>query len=122
MATEIAFVNSNPDIISLGHNADQAVLRLAIGPGTYLVFGRVVVGNGDGDQQIAGARLTSKDGVNPMDAVQVRIPGGTAQTLCLQGTLIVAPGSTDIVDIRCGTFRGSAGQSSLFAIDVARLK
>jgi hypothetical protein len=122
MADENAFVASNAGGTVLNHFGEQTILRLGVGPGTYVVFGRVVVQNDDGDGQNTGARITSHDGSNLIDSVSIRVPGGSANTVHLQGTLIVPPNRTDVVDIRCGTFKGFAKESSLFAIEVARLK
>jgi hypothetical protein len=121
MADENAYVASTAGETQLEHFADQAILRLSVGPGTYVVFGRVVMWNLDGDFQNASARITSHDGTNLVDSVGMRFGGGS-HVVHLQGTLVVRPGSTDIVDIRCGTFHGLARESSLFALEVARLK
>jgi hypothetical protein len=123
MTPGIAFANSNsveaPGGTPLHNNNDVAVLRLALTEGIYVVVGRVVIRNFDGDGQEASARITVRDGSVISDRVVVRIGGGEAQTLALQGTLKVNNG--DIVDIRCSTFAGAAGHSSLSAIEVSRL-
>src|SRR5947209_7880823 len=101
VATENAFVNSNASSIGLSHNNDQAVLELGVGPGTYLVFGRVVIGNNDGDPQGASARMTgSRAGL--IDSVTLRLPAeGSAQTVALQGTLCVEPNDIEVIGIHC---------------------
>jgi hypothetical protein len=118
----VAYVNSDARQIPL-NNGEETVLRLGVGPGTYLVFGRVVVVNNDEDRQDVHARMTSKDGTGLIDSVSVRLPVAlSSQTLGLQGTLIVRPRDTDVIDIRCETHNGFAGQSSLFTIEVSGLK
>lgn len=126
MAAGIAFANStanNADPqqgVVLRNNNDVTILRLALKAGVYVVVGRVVIRNVDRDGQEASARITVRDGAGIADRVAVRIDGGgTAQTLALQGTLKVAEG--EIVDIRCSTFAGFAGQSSLLATEVSQL-
>jgi hypothetical protein len=119
-----AFANSNPNGQGLQHNNDVVLLRLSLNePGLYLIFGRVVIRNDDGDAQAASARSTVKDGADLVDRTDVRIPGGQGtQALHLQGTARVNPGTTEIVDIRCSTFRGFASQSSLLALQIDRLR
>jgi hypothetical protein len=79
----LAFVNSNPDGLSLDHFNDVTVLRLSINQaGDYVVFARVGVQNNDGDPQNATARITLRDGASLSDMVDVRIPGGLA-TQCI---------------------------------------
>jgi hypothetical protein len=120
MLAGIAFVNSNEGGPPLNNFNDVVVLRLQVKPGTYVVFGRVVILNQDGDPQNASARVTSKDGSNLIDKVEVRIPGRTTRSsVSLQGTVRVD--QTDLVDIRCSTFNGQATNSSLFAIEVSQL-
>jgi hypothetical protein len=118
----VAYVNSDTKEFPL-NGGEQTIIRLGVGPGTYLVFGRVVVANNDGDRQDVQARMTSKDGSALIDSVRVRLPPGLAsQTLALQGTLVVQPNDKDVIDIRCSTFRGFASQSSLFTIEVAQFR
>ena len=91
-------------------------------PGAYTVFGRVSIQNDDGDAQLRmpTVKLTHDDGAFLVDRVDVRIPGNSRHSMPLQGTLRVD--TPKIVDIRCSTFRGSANQSSLFAVQVTDLK
>jgi hypothetical protein len=117
-----AFVNSSPHADLSDDFVEQKMLSLSVGPGTFLVFGRVVVGNQDGDAQQSSARLTSKNGSNLIDSVTVRIAGRSSSTVSLQGTLIVASNSTDVIDIRFAGFRAFGQQPSLFALQVARLR
>ena len=120
--TGIAFVNSNPAGSPLNNFNDEAVLRLAVKEGTYVVFARAGIQNDDGSPQNASARITVRDGADLSDRVDVRLPGITRYSLYLQGTLRVDPGKTEIVDIRCSTFRGVASQSSLFTVQVSELR
>jgi hypothetical protein len=118
-----AFVNSDPSEHYLQNNNDVVLIRLGLAePGVYVVFGRVVILNMDGDAQNASARITAQDGADQVDRADVRLPGGSSQTIYLQGTARVDAGSPQIVDIRCSTFKGTASQSSLFAIHVDQLR
>ena len=66
--------------------------------------------------------MTSKDGSALIDSVGIRLAGESSQTVALQGTLRVAGGDTDVIDIRCATFSGFGREASLFAIEVGELK
>ncbi len=119
----LAYANSDQGGQALLNNNDVVLLRLGLSmPGTYLVFGRVMVANGDGDAQAASARSCIRDGSDLVDRADVRIPGDASQTIHLQGTARVDAGRAELVDIRCSTFRGYAGESSLLAIQVDELR
>src|SRR5689334_9541151 len=112
----IAFVNSDQNltgVVVLNNFGDVVVLRLGVQEGNYVVFARVKIENDDTDFQAATARITARDGSDLSDRVDVLIPGSASYAISLQGTLRVDPGKTEIVDIRCATFQGSASQSSL---------
>jgi hypothetical protein len=120
----IAYTNTNVGPVSLSDFEDTVVVQLRIPDGgVFVIFGRVVIVNGDtGGQQDARARLTTFHGANELDTVTVRIDeGGDAdrQSISLQGTLFLpGPNSNDIVDIRCSTLSGQAHQATLFAITI----
>ena len=120
----IAFVGSDANGQGLQNFNEVVLLRLGLAePGEYVIFGRVVIRNDDGDGQNASARITTIDGTNLVDRADVRITGGGfSQTIHLQGTARVAQGQPVIADIRCSTFRGFASQSSLFALLVDQLR
>ncbi|GEM_PF-2274086 len=121
--TGFAYVNSTQAGMGLEHFNDVVVLRLGIREaGAYVVFARVGIQNDDGDPQNASVRITVRDGADLSDRVDVRIPGASRYSVYLQGTLRVDPGKTEILDIRCSTFRGAASQSSLFALPVSELR
>lgn len=118
-----AFVNSNPGDFFLEHFNDVVVLRLGVKEGNYVVFGRVVISNGDADRQNACARIAVRDGADLSDKVELSLQGGNiSHCFYLQGTLRVDPGKTEIIDIRCSTFQGLASQFSLFAVQVGDLR
>src|SRR6476469_2247351 len=100
---------------------DVTVFRLNVKEHeSYTVFGRLSIQHDDGDAQNATVKLTHDDGALLVDRVDVRIPGNSRHSMSLQGTLRVD--TPKILDIRCSTFRGSANQSSLFAVQVTDLK
>src|SRR5262249_28263810 len=115
--------------VRLDHFNDTVVLRLIITPGIrtddreryYLIFGRVVIFNADGDNQNATARLTTDDGKTELDRVDTRIAygrGALLQPISLQGNLRGIRQDEVIVDLRCGTYAGAALQSSIWAVEV----
>lgn len=58
----------------LHHFNDEVVVRLALPAekvGIWMLIGRVLIWNGDGDQQAANARLTTDDGATVLDLVDV---------------------------------------------------
>lgn len=114
---DIAFVTSWEKESFIEHFNDVAVIRMALPePGAYLIFGRVVISNSDGDPQNATAQITLDDGNVIADRADVRIVSGGAQAISLQGTAEVDPNRPGrIVDIRCSTQRGYVKQISLFA-------
>ena len=93
--------------------------------GKFVIVGRVVIMNHDGDSQFATARLTTLDGKTELDKVGVRIGGvSETQAISLQAVMELGPGkNTDpIVDIRCATYKGLAEHASLLAIQVDDLR
>lgn len=115
----IAFTETHEGIVTLDNFNDKVVVRLRIpDAGKFVVFGRVVITNYDGDPQNANARLTTFDGATEIDRVNVRITRGD-HSISLQGTLsLPSPASNNIVDIRCATYKGLAREATLFAISV----
>jgi hypothetical protein len=122
MASGAAYVNAYWGSKGLSNNVEEIIVTLPVKSGTFLIFGRVVVFNTDGAAQNSGAKITSGDGGNLIDRVDLRIPGDSSQALALQGTLVVKSENTDKIDIRCSTYRGSGGEASLFALEVSQFE
>ena len=125
----IVFYSTNPGIVNLHNFADSVVLRIDLRPtdvGKFVVFGRVVISNWDGDPQFAIARLTTLDGKTELDKVDVRIgdwSNNPSQSISLQAVLELGqPNADPIVDLRCATFRGNVQQATLFVIQMDDLK
>ena len=109
--------------VELNNFNDTVVLRLTLpGGGFFLILGRVVIANFDTDSQTATARLTREDGFEELDRVDIRIGGagdGALQSISLQAALsLPLETSGDLIDLRCGTYKGFAFQSSLLAMQV----
>jgi hypothetical protein len=123
----VAYANTNASGVSLRNFAPTVVVRLRVDDaGEYVIFGRVVIHNGDFSDQNATAQLTTLDGGTELDRADIRLaatddfglsPG--AQSVSLQGILTLPSNTADnVIDIRCATFFGLASQASLFAVTV----
>lgn len=118
----------------LGQFSFEKVVDLHVPPefdaAKFLVWGRVVMQNNDGDPQNATAEMTTADGNTILDKVDVRIPASDtnnnvfspgALAVSLQGIFSLPcsdPESDQIVDIRCATFKGNAIEASLILMVV----
>jgi hypothetical protein len=118
--------------IGLGNFDETRVVQLQLPPlppgpppqvGRYVLFGKVVIANRDGDPQNASARMIT-DGAIELDRVDVRIAEqgqNDRQTITLLGHFTQNVGRP-IIDIRCATFDGEASQADLYAIRVDELQ
>jgi hypothetical protein len=110
--------------------------------GIWVIFGRVVIHNDDGDDQNSSAYLRTSVLPNPnpqelsdyqvLDATQLRLPGKSFEDIGLQGTLffgnvqnpagVEAPSSASrrgpFVELVCSTYDGTARDGSLIALEV----
>jgi hypothetical protein len=121
MATLCLFATA-PGNVGLANFNDVTVLRLELTRGLWVIMGRVVMGNDDGDGQNASARLTTADGSIELDRADLRLDKGgegSEAAVSLQATLSTAK---QIVDIRCATFKGHARQASLIAFTVDQIE
>lgn len=104
----------------LHHFNDEVVVRLALPAekvGIWMLIGRVLIWNGDGDQQAANARLTTDDGATVLDLVDdLYLPFNTPTPVSLQGFLGRERPAESIVDLRCSTYNGVANWGKLFAL------
>jgi len=114
---------TKPGTQTLANFADTTIVRLRVADsGKFVIFGRVVIHNSDGDPQNAAARLATFDGATELDKVDVRIGGaGDADSLSLslQGLMVLPDAlNSNVIDLRCATFAGVAREASLFALSV----
>ncbi len=118
---DIAVVNSSAGSKNVSGFIDSSPLQLTVSkPGLYVVFARVVLSNDDGDAQNASARI-SHDEEFVMDRVDLRLPSGMRTSISLQGTLRVQGGQKQ-VNLLCQTWKGTAHQSSICAMEVSELR
>lgn len=119
MGAEIVFFNTSPALNNLNNFNDTVIVRLQVRAGKYVIIGRVVVINTDSDPQNASARMTTLDGLQELDRVDVRLGGrGGAPDMAvsLQATLTVD--REVILDVRCASYVAFARQGSIIAIKV----
>ena len=89
----IVYTASNSGGENLNNFVDTVIVRLRVqDAGQFLILGKVVILNDDGDFQEADARLTTLDGETELDRADVRIgpAGGSftgAQEISLQATM-----------------------------------
>ena len=94
--------------------------RLKIEGGSYVIYGRVVIGNFDGSPQKVFAQLTVRDGSVILDKVEFFLESGPIfDCISVQGVYTLPDGQDEeIVDLRCGTYHGYQECVSLIAISV----
>lgn len=103
------------------HNFDdQVIVRLALPAekiGVWMLLGRALIFNNDGDAQDASARLTANDGAIELDRVDdMRIPSTSGQPVSLLGFLRPEHPAEPIVDLRCSTYNGTVNWGKLYAL------
>lgn len=133
-ADNIVFIAAKDDSTPLKQFADTVIVRLRVrDAGQFLIIGKVVIWNNDGDFQNASARLTTLDGETELDRADVRIGPFAApvnqvsspgkQEISLQATMSLPANNADtIIDLRCSTFDGGATEAKLFAVLVGSLQ
>src|SRR5262245_23295580 len=120
VATEASIVlGTGMDWVPLMNYLDEVVVKIELSQGDWIVWGRVVLFNKDGDDQPFTAQLCGDVGVSDVgviDDVGYRIEGEGAETLSLQGGVSLR--RTETVTLQCNTYRGSALQGSIVAVKV----
>ena len=95
--------------------ADVVVAKLELEAGAWVIIGRAVVHNGDGDHQHVTARIVHDANVI-IDNVNVYADGHKEHCLAAQATLKSRRPET--VVLACNTFNGNAKFDSLIAFKV----
>jgi hypothetical protein len=120
----LAVTTAASPLVQLRNFQDTVVARVRLQRGRYVVFGKVVLSNLDGDTQSARVQLAARDGgiiLKENSVLLEHLPAGNSQSILILGTATVEDGA-DIVDLRCATFDGEASQTSLVAIAVDDLR
>lgn len=122
MSVVMAFSDANKAGRSLGKFKMERLVDLTLTNSQYLIFGKVVLGNADGDPQNASAQLRRGDGESfvTLDETSVRLPSAddpNRTEVSVQAAVdfgsVHAPVS---VELACATFQGHASQAQLAAI------
>ncbi len=119
----VALVAKQPVVATpLTNFHDTPLVRLTLGYGDWVVLGRVVFRNADGDPQDATAQLVATTAAGAvgvtLDDIRVRVPdGGGMQCVELQATY-EARNRTSRVEMNCATYKGTASDGSLIAMQV----
>jgi hypothetical protein len=101
--------------VGLSGFADVVVAKLELEIGAWVIIGRAVLFNADGDHQAVTARIIHDANVI-IDDVSVYAQGGNRQCLAVQATLKSRRPET--VVLACNTFSGNVEFGSLIAFKV----
>ena len=104
---------------TLDHFNEVSVLKLNIRGRMWVVLGKAVIHNRDGDAQNASLHLRevgAPPGIPEIDSTSVRIPEKTAYSLTVQGTAVMF--TRPEVELVCATYKGYVTEASLIAIEV----
>jgi len=107
-----AYVDSNDSAVTLD-NSFPVVASVTVPAGSYLIFGKSFVFNGDSSDQDVTCKLSTGDLVTTR---LLAAPNGQA-SVSLQDTAVSVPDATTIT-MSCATFNGGAEYSKLTAIAV----
>jgi hypothetical protein len=127
MGAELAVHNEQSLQIGLHNFADFPVTLFELDVGAWVIFGRAIVYNGDGDGQWVSAKIITTDmpaspgapGPPPtvtIDHVRLYADADTRHCLAAQATLKLR--DRKVVSLMCNTFKGEATFGSLIAIKV----
>jgi hypothetical protein len=112
-----AYVDSHVNAVGLSGFADTPVASVNVPAGNYVIFGKAIVGNGDGDTQNGECKLSTGDHSGVRLAVANN--GGYFQTISVQDSATFS--QVTAVTMTCDTFNGVAQNIKLTAIPVDNL-
>ena len=126
MGAELAVHNEQSAAKSLAAFQDTAVAELELEIGAWVIFGRAVLNNADGDKQLVSATIYAAEfpaipgdpfppGVR-IDHVRLTADGKTEHCLAAQATLKLRIRKR--ISLACATFDGGASFGSLIAFKV----
>ena len=104
--------------VVLQHFNDEIVVKVELREGTWILMGRVIIENRDGDSQWTTAKLVHDANV-VLDEVRAYTPGGAPSPLYLQAGLTGEGNQT--VTLECNTYAGGALYGSVIAFNVDRI-
>ena len=118
MGAEQAIVSTSPGTGGLQGFADQVVAKIHLAKHKkWLLLGRVVVLNEDGDRQPVTAKLVH-DATIVVDQSRQVIPFLEQHCIHLQTPFELQEGKSNVITLECNTFDGSFTFGSLIALQV----
>ena len=99
----------------------QKILSLGFTNSRYLIYGKVVLDNTDGDPQNASVQLRTQDGESfvTLDETSVRLLGeGDPNRTEVSVQVGIEFDAPTTVELACATFDGNASQAQLAAIQL----
>jgi hypothetical protein len=119
MGAGLAFHATQPALLNLNHFADVIAVKLELEKGgPWVIIGRAIVHNHDGDYQAVTAKLVHDANV-VIDNVKIWAPGKTRYCVALQTTLKSTRPET--IELVCNTFDGDVEFGSLIAFNVDKV-
>ena len=125
-----AIVKSDPNLKPLAGNSDTIALTLTFLDdfGPALIWGRLGLGNVDGDAQNAAAWLVwqrdfTNEPTEQLDRVEVRLGGiddAAQMSVSLQGWIVARKGQ--MIELHCATYSGSGREASLIALGIEEFR
>ncbi|GAA3113702.1 hypothetical protein GCM10010520_67210 [Rhizobium viscosum] len=104
---------------TLGHFRETPILSIQLATGSWMLIGRVLVANTDGDPQLATAAFKVRSALTFPDRLDRTINANSLFTFPLMGVLDLP--SDDTVDLVAATFEGEAVHCSIMAVPVDEL-
>lgn len=118
MGAEIAVTTANPGTTFLNNFNSTIIAKMKLTEGNWVILGRVVLGNGDGDYQSGTAQILHDANV-VIDQALLWLLGGERVCISLQGTLSARGDET--ITLNCNTYKGEASSAALLAFKVDQI-
>lgn len=116
MGADLAVTASNTSTVWLHNFADTIIVKIELARGgKWVIMGRALLGNGDGDYQGATAKLVHDANV-VIDQANIWLNGGNRTCMYLQGCLVAK--EREVITLECNTYKGEASWGSLIAFRV----
>ena len=119
MGAELAWKTKIAGVVGLKNFRDRTVLKAHLDPGSWALFGRVVIYNHDGDGQGATARLVVEEKQKDdqeIDVVGSYISEYHENCFSLFGVVKVQLREGATVRLKCNTYDGAAKSGAILAI------
>src|SRR5439155_20394736 len=115
MGAEVAVSVKSNAVTSLNNFNDTLIVKMQLKPGKWVILGRALLQNHDGDLQTVMARILHNANVE-VDRVDIWATAYWRGCVYLQGTLTSERDET--IELSCSTYKGIAQSGSLIAFGV----